>query len=232
MISFRMDFVLLALVAVCSLNMGEGSKQGSVMLEPQFMPLEEGEGSVLATVHDETSAIKIKDASFFGRVLVGGIRSEINDSILSFDLSNIKELVVIKPHYDSKRFSDKEFTLAKVTTANGKTIDNLLVPPHIVICGIEVATGLERAWFLSKIDKIVIDLLADEASPKMADEKTASKVSSVDTTKKETLKKEQMPVAHHQEDKPKGIIESFLGILDSLYDFFMAFIRGIFGLFR
>ena len=48
MISFRMDFVLLALVAVCSLNMGEGSKQGSVMLEPQFMPLEEGEGSVLA----------------------------------------------------------------------------------------------------------------------------------------------------------------------------------------
>ena len=147
----------LPLVAIVILLGGfSDGKKTSTVLEPSYAPLEAGEGSFCATVYDESTVAEVKDISFFGHTTIGGIRKESDDSMNRLEISKIKEMVVVKRSYDSKRYSDKEFSLVQVVTTDGTTIEDLLVPKHVIVCGIEVKTQMERSWFLSKINKLVM----------------------------------------------------------------------------
>lgn|GEM_PF-1531666 len=150
------NVAIFMIAAMFLINLTDGGRKSSVNLEPSFAPLEEGEGSFSATIYDENVVSQIKDVSFFGHTNIGGIRKETDDSLNKLEISKIKEIRIIKHNYDSKRYSDKEFTLAQVITNDNTVIDNLLIPKHVVICGSEIKTQMERSWFLSKIDKIVI----------------------------------------------------------------------------
>jgi hypothetical protein len=144
------------MVIVAFLGGFSDGKKTSALLEPSYAPLESGEGSFSGMVYDESIVSEVKDISFFGHTTVGGIRKESDDSMNRLEISKIKEIIVLKRSYDSKRYSDKEFSLVQVVTNDGTTIEDLLVPKHVIICGIEVKTQMERSWFLSKLDKIVM----------------------------------------------------------------------------
>lgn len=142
-------------VLAVTVNMGDKDKSAGVH-EPGFAKLAEGEGSFRAIVYDENNQYTIKNFSFFGHVTVGGVRRETDDSVTRFELSKIKELKVLSSHFDSKRFGDKDFLLAEVTSATGAVTSDLLVPKKIVICGIDEKSGLEKSWFMHKINRFVV----------------------------------------------------------------------------
>lgn len=142
-------------VLAMTINMGDKDK-GAGAHEPGFAKLAEGEGSFRAIVYDESNQYTIKNFSFFGHVTVGGVRRETDDSVTRFELSKIKELKVLTSHFDSKRFGDKDFLLAEVTSATGAVTSDLLVPKKIVICGIDEKSGLEKSWFMHKINRFVV----------------------------------------------------------------------------
>jgi GTP-binding protein EngB required for normal cell division len=51
-----------------------------------------------------------------------------------------------------------------------------LVPKHVIICGIDKKSQMERSWFLSKLDKVVIQALAKVAeAPEVVVEKVFKK---------------------------------------------------------
>jgi hypothetical protein len=172
---------LLAVVVWSSVVVGllmgfsDGAKRNSVSLEPSFAPLEEGASSFVATIYDESTVTEIQDVSFFGHTSIGGIRKDTDDSTNKLELGKMRELVVVKSTYESTRFGDREFSLAKVVAANGAVIDNLLIPKHVIICGVEKKTQMERSWFLSKIDKVVIEKQAKAEAPEVVIEKAYKK---------------------------------------------------------
>ena len=160
----RLVTIALLLVAV---NMDTQSGKRSVDLEPSFAPLQAGQGSFMAVVHDGSMAVEVEDLSFFGHTSLGHVKSEDNDSVCEFDLAEITTLEVIQPHFDSSKFSDQVFTKISITTLSQaaeksndapktRTVENLLVPRNIIVCGKERSTGIKRAWFISKINKIVV----------------------------------------------------------------------------
>ena len=137
-------------------NMGDKSKPGSSTTEPGFAKLAEGEGSFRVMVYDEDNHYTVKEFSFFGSTSVGGIRRETDDSVTRFEVSKIREVRIVQSHYDSKRFGDKEFLLVEVISATGAVTSDLLVPKKLVICGVDEKSGLEKSWFLEKIDRFVV----------------------------------------------------------------------------
>jgi len=146
-------------------SFSDGAKRNNTSLEPIYTPLEDGESSLMATLHDESTATEIQKVSFSGHASIGGIRKENDDSMNKLELGKIRELYIVKSSYESKRFPEREFTLAKVIMANGVLVENLLLPKHIVICGVEKKTQMERAWFLNKINKLVIEDIAKTDAP-------------------------------------------------------------------
>ncbi len=153
----------------------DGAKRSSTVLEPSYAPLEEGENSYSATIYDESTVTEIQGVSFFGHTSIGGIRKDTDDSINKIELGKIKELVVVKSSYESKRFRDREFTLARIVTINDTLEENLLVPKHIVVCGVDRKSLMERAWFLSKLDKIVVEKMRRSDAPEVVIEKIFEK---------------------------------------------------------
>ncbi len=147
--------VLFIVVFGMTCSMGEKDKPGFAN-EPGFARLAEGEGSFRAIVYDERNQYALKEFSFFGHTSVGGVRRETDDSVTRFELSKIKELKVLKAHFDSKRFGDKDYLLAEVTSKTGAITSDLLVPKKLIICGVDEKSGLEKSWFLQKIDRFVV----------------------------------------------------------------------------
>lgn len=157
--------ILWLCIGFVAANFSDGAKRDSVVMEPSFAPLDEGEDSFVATIYDDATESEIQDISFFGHTSIGGIRKETDDSMNKLKLGNMRELEIIKSSYESKRFRDREFTLVKLVTANGTVVENLLVPQHVVICGIDKKSQMERSWFLSKIKKMVIEKMSKTETP-------------------------------------------------------------------
>lgn len=150
-------YCLLVCVVLFCVNMGEGGRNISTVVEPVFMPLEATQGSYAATIHDEGKEIKVRDLSFYGSTSVGGIRQESTDSFNKLELGKLKVIELVSPSFQSKRYSDQEFALINVETSQSTKIKDLLVPKNVIICAIERSTGVSRAWWLRKIEKIEIE---------------------------------------------------------------------------
>lgn len=153
-IFFKLFTIVLSIILFVSMSPG-GQKNTSK--DPAFVKLEKDEASYSASIYDEQSITEVKDISFSGHISIGGIRSEADDSVSVLDFSKIKELTILKPSYESKRYSDREFILASAIANNGSVIENLLIPKEVIICAIETSTNVEKAWLLQKINKLVID---------------------------------------------------------------------------
>jgi len=196
---------------------GDGPVRSSTVLEPKFIPLEEGQGSYVVKVYDDSKLLTIKDASFSGRTSIGGIRSENDDSIMQLKLSKVKEIRIIKPVFQSKRFSDQEFTLASITTNNNTVVDNLLIPKNIVICGMEESTQIERAWLFSKLNRLVI-----ESGIKPPKASKIKKESTKEINQKALEQQVELSKKAKQKSIHRGILDAVEGIFGAFYDLIVA----------
>ena len=254
---------LLISALILWVNMGEGEKNlqnTSKSEEPHFAPLEEGAGSISGMIYDDKTITTVKDLSFFGNTKVGGLRKESDDSFNQLELPGVKEIQIITPNHQSTRYKDKDFALIKVKMINGKEIPDLLAPRHIVICGIEQGTKIEKAWFLNMINKIVITSYGEAkevkemtkevtTEPAKKDESKAKKEFSED---KDEVKKKAQKIEQEakdiiknvkdikatstnpllpEEQLPRTLWEAFVNILDSIINFFKVIIKKIVGIF-
>ena len=148
--------ILLITISVFCINMGGGAEKAT-LIEPAFVPLEDNAGSYSGIIYDDKNEIEVKDISFTGNTAIGGIRKETDDSVNKIELSKIRELTVVQPHYISQKYSDKEYILADGISITGEPIKDILIPRQVVICGVDKKTQMEKAWFLYKISKIKIE---------------------------------------------------------------------------
>lgn len=211
-------YLLLASVIIFCVNMGEGGRRFSTSDEPVFVPLEEKQGSYTAIVYDEKNQERVLDFSFFGHTSVGGIRKETDDSFTRLELSEIKEIRIVNPSFQSKRYSDKEFALVTVVTKKGIEIKDLLVPKNVVICGIGRDTGNKKAWWLRKVDKIIIE---GELS---FDKKLFMKKKPIAP---EQLKQFKEYEKLQEKEKSASLVNAFMKIIDSFIDFVKTLFKKI-----
>ncbi len=249
------EIVCLVAVAFFALNMDSQSKR-SDSLEPVFAPLQEGQGSFRADIYDGSKSVYVKDLSFFGVTSLGRIKSERDDSVSEFDLSELNQVEIDNPHFDSKRFSDQIFTKITIQTRplgnakKGSTVSDLLVPRNIIVCGKEYETGLKRAWFVSKIDKIVVHHndykranyppkeYTTKVKEKKKEEKKAIESSYLVAVSKDQGKNDnekEVIVSERgisNEKKEEGIVATFQTLIYAFYDFVASLFSSIIGLFR
>lgn len=244
---FVVSNLLVAVLFLC-VNFDSCDKSGGSSREPQFAPLQEGQGSYYACIYDDGSISKIKDISFYGQTNIGGIRRESDDSVNKLELSTVKQIVVKQPAFESMRFSDREYMLVSVEYSTGTIIEDLLFPKHVIICGVEEDTGMKRSWFLHKLEKIVIDckrmpqravqqldLPEREISQPIAStrHRTADdRALEQDVMEKKVTVQPNLPSSEEEKPKEKTLFEAFLGIVDAIIDFLKAIfhtIRGFIG---
>lgn len=217
--------------------------------DPVFVSLEEGEDILDATIIDEGTGTEVTEISFSGPITVGGIRCEDNNLVTELNLKEIRSITVIEQAYTSARYADKDFALIQVTWLDGLVTSDapckeLLIPRHIVICGIEKGTRAQKACYLSKIDKLIIhhpaapeSTTADVAASSVKEEKVATDMASVEPLS--TVKKEykEMEVKVVEKKKPevltekKTLIEAvndLIGAIIGLVKALFNFVKGLF----
>jgi len=165
---------------------GEQGVQASKSLDPSYAPLEEGAGKYRAKVYDAGSMVDLCEISFFGHTKVGGVRKESDDSMNMLDLKFIKEIIIKKPDYTSQRYADKTFSLADVVADTGVKIEDMLLPKHIIICGKENNTHIEKSWFLNKVSRVTIEQPLDTANSSAAQDYVEKIFKNKDRTKPKT----------------------------------------------
>jgi hypothetical protein len=237
-------FLFLFLSAVFFIGMGVGDKKYSTLLEPAFAPLSAGEGQLFGRVYDEKSESRISEMSFFGHTSVSGVRMEKNDSINRIELSKIREINIVNPNYVSNRYSDKDFVLADIVSNGGHVVEGLLIPKHVVICGLELDTKMEKAWFLGRISKVLVGLdsnaennfqknsekfLSKEA---VVDDKFVQRVDQKVTTKIDRDEEKSRGLGgffpEKKMDAPKTVLGAFVTVVDSIIDFMKILLNSLF----
>ena len=249
---------LLLLVALC-VNMGE-SKQPNALQTVAYHQLKEKEGCYHAVIYDDGNKIEVRSFSFTGYTTLNGVLKESDDSVNRLDISQLKEIVVTNRSYMSDRYKNLELIQATVTTSNGKKISDLLIPRQVEISGIEISTQIQKAWNLSKIEKVVIKgpcNLAKEEEVKQQEEpkiKEEPKLNKVHTTIKHIREVEpektdfapsaeppqkEVKITMPVKDEPitpaphttKGIRAALTHLFDAVINVFKAIIGAIASLF-
>ena len=233
--------VLVGVVWFVAVPMGESAQQ-STLKEPAFAALEEGDESYKGVIKDEGTESRITDITFFGHTTVGGIRQESNDSMTKLDLANLKSLKVLKPTYSSTRYPEKDFCLVQKTTNSGD-VEEVLVPRHIIICGIDEQSKDQRSWYLSKIDELIIEKGAtpepavkelEEKIKAAPDVKVPAKKKSVTVTEPITVKEQYREMEVKIVEKKPGATESksVIGAVTDLVQAFVNVIKAIFNFIK
>lgn len=254
-----LNYLLLALITLVSINMGDARKEG-VNVGPRFAPLEANQGSYVATVYDGSIETTIEEFCFAGYTALAGVRSDTDDSIREFNFANITTIIIDQPTYQSKQFRDKEYTLLSITTRQGnQTIKNLLIDPLITLSGIEQKTRTKYSWYMKNVNKITIHhdnppIYHKEAPRNHAAQQSSEQTTALENTNQPT-KAESNPVAltaaslttnitSHQpvnqaysnntavdpDRQHSSIAKSFMTLIYAIYDFFMSLFYWIVGL--
>jgi hypothetical protein len=128
--------------------------------EPKYIPLIDGQESLTAIIHDGKSSYNLREISFSGRIKIDGLRHEgdnqCDHGTTTISLADYKEIQIEQSNYQSKCYTDKEFTKLRLITHTGKAMSGYLIPRNIVVCGKEAETNAEKAWFIKDIDHIFI----------------------------------------------------------------------------
>jgi hypothetical protein len=153
-------------------------EETSILLEPAFVQLKEGEPSYKAFVQENDQKFEVIDFCFAagekGETKILKIKSKLSPSMNNYDLSTIKKIEIKDQAYTSEKNENKVFTLVNIILNNDEIIKNLLFPVHLTICGIHEIKGMkasEKAWFISQVKQIDIEQReADDERPEPAKE--------------------------------------------------------------
>lgn len=230
---------LFAAVLFLCVNFDGCDKHDNFAVEPQFVSLQEGQGCYYACIYDDGSVSKVKDLSFYGQTGIGGVRRESDDSVNKLELSTVKQIMVKVPAFESLRFRDREYMLVAVEYSTGAVINDLLFPKHVIVCGVEEETGMKRAWFLHKLEKIVMDCKRaprqekSSVSQSRRHRSTETQALERDVMQATTQQQAQgsfhvVPAVEEEKLQDKTLIQAFLSVIDSIIDFFKAIVKTIF----
>ncbi len=246
----------LFLVMVLCVNMGENKKQNTLELV-RYHQLKEKEGCYHATIHDAGNKIEVRNFSFAGYTTLGGVLKETDDSVNRLDLSEIKEIIVTNQFYTGQRYKNLELLQAEITTKNNKRINDLLIPRHIEISGIEISTQIQKAWDFSKVEKVIIQGPCNHINEEAEARKFTEAHKTRETPKAEPLlqrtqhnngmdiipvtetetKNLQTPIKAMPEPmappstEHHGILRSIFNLFDAILGIFKALVRTVSGLF-
>lgn len=246
------------LTTVWLVPMGE-QEQASVSKEPAFSPLEEEEDLFNGRIKDDQKITEVTQLSFFGHTKIGGIRRDDDDSVTTLNLANIKSIKIQQHMYTSKKYPDKDFALVQKTALDGTVTDGLLLPRQVIVCGIEKKTGDEKAWYLSKIDELIIEpgtvaepqapagsapaakLLAQATMPEMPTTQGSATTETSETTTdqliakaKEKYKAMQIKIVEKEPDvinKKKTVIQAVTDLFAAIIEVIKALFNFVKGLF-
>ncbi len=224
---------LLVLMVLC-VNMGE-TKQHNTLQNAVYHKLEEKEGCYHATIYDDGNKIILRDFSFSGHTSIGGVFKESDDSVNTIEISETKEIVVISNYFESKRYPNQELLHAEIITKNNKKITDLLIPRHVVICGIEEGVNMQKAWFLSKVKKVVIDGPCGQTRHLEDDKiKAAVKVEAKETqdAAQVAIKKSVNVEIEAQKADKKESNPTVTGAAMTLWDSIVNLFHAVFGVFK
>jgi hypothetical protein len=224
--------------------MGEQDGAKGTLKEPVYAELEEGEPIFDGRILDEGTVTDVTQLSFYGNTSVGGIRREDNDSVTKIDLEHTQSLKVTQQAFASKRYPQNDFAEVSKATNDGMVVKGLLVPRHIVICGIEKKSGDKKAWFLGTIDELIVTKSGGpenggevEKKKENSEVKTEGPESSEDEKKtvastKEVYKNEELKIVEKQSVMEQGsIVKSINDLIVAIVNVFKAIWRTIKGVF-
>lgn len=235
---------LLIVLSLCT-NMGESRKVNTIGYA-SFHQLREREGCYHATIHDDGSIVKVRNFSFTGYTSLGGILRETDDSVNRLEIAQVKEIIILNRFHISERYKNQELLLAQVVTTNNSIIDNLLIPRHVEISGVETTTQIQKAWKLSSIDKIEIEgpcqleaQAQKKSEPILQKEATAPilvKEATAPAELSSTLPdlQEDLPPTYQHNQPPQnhqGVWAAITNLFTALFDVFKAFFRAFLTLF-
>lgn len=132
----------------------------------KFVPLQEGQGIFEAKIFGEIDALQgvpkisydVKEISFGGSTKLGGVKNEEDFSVTDLDIAKIKEIQIINPVFQSKRYKVENvaevFILAKVIFDTDATLENVLIPKKVQVSAVEINTGAGKAWKIATLSKI------------------------------------------------------------------------------
>ncbi len=158
-------FVFLCLTSLY--GMGNGTQNGARVSvspdDPVFIELDEGEDSFEGEVKDNNKTTKIKDISFAGVTKLAGVRTEHDDSVSTLSLSSISSFTVLDPKYENEKLSSKNpsqvirYIKVRVKSWPSNQEGEYLLPYKIMLCGQEVGTDIQKAWWFKDISHLTIN---------------------------------------------------------------------------
>lgn len=182
-------------------ELGTGNEANKERLK--YVPLEEGAGNYGGTVYDEKTQTELEELSFYGQTTLGGVRNEASDVVEQLDMENMREIIILDSDFVSDRYENKHFILADVVLKNGSKLNKLLIPPKVMICGIDRITRVPQVWQMAKIDRLIIGGQIITVEPKNPLEQS-------------------IPAEEIAEEKTKTPTEAFIAIIDAVLEFFRS----------
>ena len=161
-------FLSLGLVVLFSLNMGQGGYRVSKTKElPEIFGLKRGRPNYSGVISIDKVDVLVKRIRFYDAAHMAPrtrnyregetclmARNESDKSYTKVDLGTIKELEVIEESFASGRFKGLIYCKIRVTTNEGKKIDNLLITHDAEICAHSQEEKMDKSWFVRKVKKI------------------------------------------------------------------------------
>ncbi len=189
--SHGLHFIFIGCVALLCAMGGEDSTSGPLV--PGYVPLVEEAGKYVGSITDSKGTYEVHEVSFSGETKLKEIPMETTDGYTILDLSSTQEIRIRQPHYRSKSYGDRIFTLVDITKTNGETQNSLLIPEKTNVSAIIKRTNQETGWFIHDLKVITLDHSAHD----------------VDVEK-------EMPAPPAPEFKDEGILEKAAGAAKSV----------------
>ncbi len=130
----------------------------------QYNSLKEGQVNLDAKIIDEPNLVfEVSEFSFGEGVTTLQVNTEVGDvQSMPIDFSQVREVEVLEESFASAKFTTgagnipKKFVRAKIIKNDGVVVENVLFPEFIQINGTDKNDKINKTWFLSKINKIII----------------------------------------------------------------------------
>lgn len=136
-----------------------GSSTRSTALMPAFVALAYGNNSFKGKIQDDAATYEVKNLSFGGVIKIEGVRKKEDDSNTILQLEIVQKIEVLKANFestDARHRTAPEYPLfieAKITFFSGKS-EVFLLPHNLTICGEQITSGAQKAWFVRDIKSV------------------------------------------------------------------------------